>query len=188
MIPVDFPQRTMVLQSPNDGSVDCLELPVYAGPNVHGQPVMTSCWKPNKEEIDELLRTGCIYLTIYGKGHPPVWLSCINPFVAPLEIMVSKTIVDKTAVCVLQDNQYVLSKLPYGINELRITEFNGSYCTLFDSDGILSELEYDYYEPVKIVGIGSELEQFASILEDLKDKGFEPDKTVVLLRTTKNVL
>jgi hypothetical protein len=43
-------------------------------------PVMTSCWTPSSpEEREEFIRTGKLYLMIYGQGHPVVCITAYNP-------------------------------------------------------------------------------------------------------------
>lgn len=38
-----------------------------------------SCWEPSVEEIKQITETGKVWLGVLGQGHPPVWLSGIEP-------------------------------------------------------------------------------------------------------------
>jgi hypothetical protein len=62
----------------------CFDLPVFKGNNTDEDgnvtPVIISCWRFAKEDLEEIQRTGCIYLSICGHGMPPVSLFTENPF------------------------------------------------------------------------------------------------------------
>jgi uncharacterized protein (DUF488 family) len=59
---------------------DVFSLSVYQGVNDVGEPVVVSCWKPTKEELAEINRTGRVWLMVMGKTMPPVCLEGISPF------------------------------------------------------------------------------------------------------------
>ena len=81
MIPVTFEQSNFVFTKPNDMTDEqCSSLPVYKGLSNNGFPVIISCWQFSKEDLEEIKRTGCIYLSITGHGMPPVNLFTENPF------------------------------------------------------------------------------------------------------------
>lgn len=40
-----------------------------------------SCWKPTQEEIDEIQRTGRVWLGVMGITMPPVYITGFSPFV-----------------------------------------------------------------------------------------------------------
>jgi hypothetical protein len=46
-----------------------------------GVPVVISCWKLTQEEVQTLISTGRIWLTVVGKSMPPVSVSVHSPFV-----------------------------------------------------------------------------------------------------------
>jgi len=82
MIPVDFPNRNFVYTKPaNMTDEQCSDLPVFKGESSDGFPVIISCWRFSKEDMEEIQRTGCIYLSITGHGMPPVSLFTESPFV-----------------------------------------------------------------------------------------------------------
>ena len=186
MLPVEFKQQNLVMGSPKKGDLECLELPVFKGDNYYGQPVFISCWKPNKEELDELMQTGCIWLSIYGQAHPPVWLSTINPFTAPKPITVCKDIVNKTVVCLKHEKHYVLSQLPQGCTGLSVVKNNNEYWSLSDENGKLLGLGYNYYEEVKFVGFAISSPLFHDVISEMEDKGFTLYNTVILERVSYN--
>lgn len=78
MIPTDFPERNRVLEKPK-GMTDeeCFDLEIFTDGNE-----CISCWKLNKEELEEVNRTGKIWLRIVsGYTQPPVSLQTEYPFV-----------------------------------------------------------------------------------------------------------
>lgn len=87
MLPVDFPQRNFVYTKPKDWTDEqCSDLPVWKGDapiddKGNTSPTIISCWKLSKEDIEEIQRTGVVFLSISGTGMPPVSLFTENPFV-----------------------------------------------------------------------------------------------------------
>lgn len=81
MLPITFNESNFVFTKPI-GMTDeqCSDLPVFRGYTDEGQPVIISCWKFSKEDLDEIAITGCIYLSISGASMPPVSLFTENPF------------------------------------------------------------------------------------------------------------
>lgn len=65
---------------PPSGDNDCMELPVYKGKSPRGETFYISCWKLTKPELEELLKTGKVYVFVYGGGHPPIAISAEDPF------------------------------------------------------------------------------------------------------------
>ncbi len=47
---------------------------------VDGAPVVISCWKPSREELEEVQRTGRVWLVVYGETMPPAHVSGLSPF------------------------------------------------------------------------------------------------------------
>ncbi len=48
-----------------------------------GTPIIVSCWKFTREELDEINATGRIWLGVMGDTIAPSWISGINPFPQP---------------------------------------------------------------------------------------------------------
>lgn len=86
MLPTDFEQRNLVFTKPgNMTDEQCMDLPVYKGQYADGFPCIISCWRLSKEDLEEIQRTGVIWLSITGQVQPPVSLFTENPFVAPVQ-------------------------------------------------------------------------------------------------------
>ncbi len=87
MLPITFKETNFTFTKP-EGWTDeqCGDLPVWKGDvpldNLgNTAPAIVSCWQFSKEDLEEIRRTGCIWLSITGKGMPPVSLFTENPFV-----------------------------------------------------------------------------------------------------------
>jgi hypothetical protein len=78
MKPIGFKESNGVLGKPeNMTDEECDQLPVFRD-GVH----CISCWKLSEEELNQVQKTGCIYLGILSGGtQPPVFLQVENPFV-----------------------------------------------------------------------------------------------------------
>lgn len=86
MLPTDFEQRNFVFGKPADMTDEqCMDLPVFKGvakDESGGEiPVIISCWKLNKEDLEEIQKTGHVWLSITGHGMPPVSIFTENPFI-----------------------------------------------------------------------------------------------------------
>lgn len=78
MIPIDFPERNMVLEKPK-GMTDeeCHDLEIFTDGKV-----CVSCWALNKEELEQIQKTGKIFLVVVsGYTQPPVSLHIESPFI-----------------------------------------------------------------------------------------------------------
>jgi hypothetical protein len=81
MTPASFDESNVVLDKPQDMSYDeCDALSVLRTETTEGLPVVISCWKPTKEELDEIIKTGRVWLTIYGYTMPPAYVSGTKPW------------------------------------------------------------------------------------------------------------
>lgn len=81
MLPIQFDQANFTFTKPQSMTDEqCGDLPVCKTRDSSGFPVIVSCWRFNKEDLEEIQRTGVIYLTITGVGMPPVSLQTENPF------------------------------------------------------------------------------------------------------------
>lgn len=69
----------MILGKPQ-GMTDeqCGSLPIFRDIE-HNQ--MISCFELTQDEIEEIQKTGRIYLGVAGMNHPPVWLQVETPFI-----------------------------------------------------------------------------------------------------------
>jgi len=82
MLPTSFEQQNFEFHKPADMTDEqCSSLPVFMGNDTEGTPVIISCWKFSKEDLEEIAQTGHIWLSITGQGMPPVSLFTEHPFV-----------------------------------------------------------------------------------------------------------
>lgn len=78
MEPIAFPEKNDVLTAPQGKTKNISTLPIYRGDN-HGMPII-SCWKLSPEELEEVQKTGVIWLWVMAPTTYPVSLSGISPF------------------------------------------------------------------------------------------------------------
>ncbi|HVR06913.1 MAG TPA: hypothetical protein VMW75_02600 [Thermoanaerobaculia bacterium] len=76
-----FNEANKLLSRPPDLTADqCEPLSVLGTVTSDGVPVIISCWKPTRAELQEIERTGRVWLMVYGIGMPPVALCGVKPF------------------------------------------------------------------------------------------------------------
>lgn len=83
MLPVNFKEANFTFTKPEGWSdEECMDLPVYRGltPSPSNRPFLISCWQLSKEDLEEIQKTGKIYLCVSGYSMPPVSLFTENPF------------------------------------------------------------------------------------------------------------
>ena len=84
MYPTDFDQSNQVVDKPPEMTRDeCLPINAFVGEAEIGSethPVIVTCWKPTKEELEEINRTGRVWCLLYSYVIPPHALSGSNPF------------------------------------------------------------------------------------------------------------
>lgn len=82
MIPVEFAEKNFTFGRPSGTTEDqCGSLPCYKGTESEtGWPVIISAWKMSPEELEEVNKTGVIWLRIYSSGMYPVSLSGHRPW------------------------------------------------------------------------------------------------------------
>ncbi len=77
MEPIPFPQSNKTFRG-QPGS-DVSELPVYRCADENGT-YLISKWKATTAEIDEINRTGVVWLWTRGEGTAPVFVTAKDPF------------------------------------------------------------------------------------------------------------
>jgi hypothetical protein len=81
MIAASFDEANTVLDTPKGMTPDnCEPLSVWRGPLDNGIPAVISCWKLTQNELEEINRTGRVWLLVMGSTMPPVALSGSRPF------------------------------------------------------------------------------------------------------------
>lgn len=82
MQPTAFDEENCVLDKPKELSSDeCAALSVWRGISTKGIPVVISCWKMTKEELEEISKTGRVWLMVCGPTMPPCAVEGLKPFV-----------------------------------------------------------------------------------------------------------
>lgn len=82
MIPaIDFPESNFTFGKPKDMTDEqCASLPVWKGADQDGQPIIITKWQLSKEDLEEIARTGVIYIQIVGHRMQPIAPFTENPF------------------------------------------------------------------------------------------------------------
>lgn len=78
----NFEESNAVLSKPDCMThEECTPLCVYQGvESTQNMPVIISCWKITKEELEILQKTGRIWLHVLGTAMPPLALDLRHPF------------------------------------------------------------------------------------------------------------
>lgn len=89
MLAVTFPQANFTFLKPA-GMTDeqCSDLHVWRGMATIDDdgtkaPAIISCWQFSKEDLEEIAKTGRMWLSISGEAMPPVSLFTETPFEEP---------------------------------------------------------------------------------------------------------
>ena len=78
MEPIPFKEANLNLVDGNKvGKI--LDLPA-ARVECEGQPCIVTKWRLTIPEIEEITKTGVLWMTLMGDAHPPVSLSARSPF------------------------------------------------------------------------------------------------------------
>ncbi len=78
--PASFDESNQVLSAPKGREDEVDALSVFVGEDANGEQICVSCWKLTAAELDEVNRTGRIWLGITGVTMPPAWISGSKPF------------------------------------------------------------------------------------------------------------
>ncbi len=82
--PTSFDESNAVLSKPPDMThEECESLSVCKTIDADSTPVVISCWKLTREELEEINRTGRVWLGILGETMPPAWIAGQSPFSEP---------------------------------------------------------------------------------------------------------
>jgi hypothetical protein len=81
MVPSSFENENIVFDSPPGMSPDeCEPVNAFIGTDPDGVPIVITCWKPTKEELEEIIRTGRIWCYHFGHQLQPHTLSGTSPW------------------------------------------------------------------------------------------------------------
>lgn len=81
MVPTSFDESDGILDKPSNMTYEqcdpiCVKHIVFQD----GFPGVITCWKLTKEEVDELISTGRLWITIMGNVIPPISPTVEKPF------------------------------------------------------------------------------------------------------------
>lgn len=79
---VDFNGSNTVLgaPTPEDAAAGTVNgLPVLRYRDLDGQANCLSCWRLTAEELEEVRRTGVVWLNSWGVTHAPLWITGADP-------------------------------------------------------------------------------------------------------------
>lgn len=83
MVAASFAESNCVLARPDELTAEqCEPLSVFMG-TCGDLPLVISCWKLTGDELDEIVRTGRIWLLVVGGTMPPVSLQGFKPAMQP---------------------------------------------------------------------------------------------------------
>lgn len=81
MLPTNFPESNAVLGPPQGMSEEeCSSLFTLRSKDESGHPVVVSCWKPTRDELEALNAGRPLWLVVLGQTMPPVYLTTDRPF------------------------------------------------------------------------------------------------------------
>lgn len=81
MILSGFDESNHVLSRPPEMTAEeCDPAQVFVGIDTGGRPIVITCWKPTREELDEIERTGRVWLILYGRTMQPAIVTGFKPF------------------------------------------------------------------------------------------------------------
>jgi hypothetical protein len=87
MLPVNFKESNFIFKKPVGWSDEmCSDLYVWKGVSkIEGTdkevPAIISCWQLSREDLDEIIKTGVVWLSVTGSiSMPPVSVFIENPF------------------------------------------------------------------------------------------------------------
>lgn len=81
---IAFPEANGVLVgSPEDRAAGTVfDLHIHRHRDLDGNHHVISKWRLTDVEIQEVGRTGCVYLRSWGVTHPPIYVQATSPFEA----------------------------------------------------------------------------------------------------------
>ncbi len=81
MKPKQFTGQNHTFTAPPGHEDKCDPLPALVIPARNGwPPCIMSCWEATPEELDEIKRTGLVWLGVFSERCPPVIVAGITPF------------------------------------------------------------------------------------------------------------
>ena len=86
---INFDGANVVLKAPPGQEETCNDLHVF-----RNRRMVVSCWQLDPAELEEIARTGRIYLSVAGPTHPPLYIATeseMRAFTAEYGVMPKQT-------------------------------------------------------------------------------------------------
>lgn len=81
LVPTSFPEENIRLDAPSElSSEQCESLTAYQGFQEDGMPVTVTCWKFTREDLEQLHKTGRLWLVYAGHEVSPIYPTTESPF------------------------------------------------------------------------------------------------------------
>lgn len=80
MRPIGFDEANVTLKAPPGMEGEVLDLPVHRSDE---PALVVSCWALEPGELEEIQRTGCVWLSVQGRTHAPLYVTARPPFDPP---------------------------------------------------------------------------------------------------------
>lgn len=177
MIPISFEEQSGVLK----GGEFHLDVPFYR----QGKRIITK-WQLNKEEMEEVIKTGCLWIHMNGAMWHPISPSGFNPF-KKLEPLTSVQGIN--AILYLIDNEEIIVlQINEGeVNFHAVTEDYEWWHLRFKVRGDVDKKwhtgNYSFKEPVEVIGLGADCPEYWWILPELR---IQKEQVLFLKRVNKS--
>lgn len=154
MLPVKFSMANW-----NHQYADGVELSAHLGGDV-----LTTCWQPNKEDIEAMVLGKPIWLHMKippGTRMFPFHLTLGDPFRVPRSLIMNDEIVDKVAVWFWDDIEVVLLQVRPKEKNFEVEKLSGEegegWMITIEHEGLEGRFltEYIFFEELKVIGLAS---------------------------------
>lgn len=176
MMPISFKQQTHVIP----GGENHVDIPVYR----EGHRTI-SCWRLNKEEMDQIVKNGIIWLHVVGDTFPHMKMSGHDPFKKLEPIVVDERMVNDLFQILIEDDELVFIRIKENECNFRVVTDDYIWYHLFfrlrgDTDKKIQAGIYSFKEPVEVVGLGVDCPEYWWVLPQL---GLTKDTTLIVKRS-----
>lgn len=153
MMPSTFEQQNHIIK----GGEYFMDVPVYKD-----RELKLSCWKLNKEEIEEILKTGTLWIHIYGNTFPHMRPSVFYPFKNLEPLRVSEKIVDRVMMMYVEGEELILLRVEEEENSFEVMEDDGWHHVLFKvgNDDFVYKNNYAFRDRIEIIGIARDCPEY----------------------------
>lgn len=176
MIPISFDQQTGVLK----GGEFHHDVPFYR----QGKRIVTK-WKLNKEELEEIAKTGFLWIHMNGSMWHPITPSGFDPF-KPLEPLVAMPGINAMLYLIDNEEIIVLQVKEGEVNFHAVTEDDEWWHLVFkihgDVDKKWHRANYSFKEQVEVIGLANDCPEYWWVLPELKVQ----KEQVLFLKRVKN--